>query len=623
MAAFLPLGARGAREADHAAPERCEGARRDRARLTKRSPRAGASATARRSPSRSISEATASHSPKSRPARLFSRRRRARQDRVQARRTRRAHVRRVADGRGERLRQRTTTRAASNPRRPKDKPCERDHRQPIHACTDERDRDARRARGFEATWLDAHKNTRRVPETTLHVLLERLGLPCATRRSSSTACPRSMPNSPAASCRSSSPPRWIVRSRCRCRRRNRARAQDRAGKRCRDRRPVHVAEGRAGAALADRRAGISHAVINDHHTTLAVAPSRCYTIDDAWRALHDDDRKTRRRSGAWRRRSTGCAVRAMAASATSRHSRRLRPERETRQSRRRDQPDACDVQRRAAEVQPVFAIVAALSEHRARRPGRRTRGAAARAAIEHAGVADEMKALEAPPLIDWPRASKAKLAVFRALFDIFSQDGDSPFAEGFRGVVEGGGRALEDHARFEAMQAAQLKPAATATGELARRTARPSKRCRRGVRGGESARSGFLSLHAMARREGPGPRAACRAGRRHAVGLIADLAVGCDSAGSHAWSYRDEMLTGVSVGAPPDLFNQAGQSWDLPRSHHARCARRASPRSSTCCERRSRAGGIRIDHILGLRRLWLVPDGEPAGGRRLPALPAR
>ena len=82
---------------------------------------------------------------------------------------------------------------------------------------------------------------------------------------------------------------------------------------------------------------------------------------------------------------------------------------------------------------------------------------AARAAIEHAGVADEMKALEALPLIDWPRASKAKLAVFRALFDTFSQDGDSPFAKDFAAFVESGGRALEDHARFEALQAAQLK----------------------------------------------------------------------------------------------------------------------------------------------------------------------
>ena len=98
-----------------------------------------------------------------------------------------------------------------------------------------------------------------------------------------------------------------------------------------------------------------------------------------------------------------------------------------------------------------------------------------------------------------------------------------------------------------------------------------------------------------------------------AVGLVADLAVGCDSAGSHAWSYREEMLTGVSVGAPPDLFNQAGQSWGLttfsPRAMRTQgfAAFIDMLRCAFKC-----AGGIRIDHILGLRRLWLVPEGESA-----------
>ena len=98
-----------------------------------------------------------------------------------------------------------------------------------------------------------------------------------------------------------------------------------------------------------------------------------------------------------------------------------------------------------------------------------------------------------------------------------------------------------------------------------------------------------------------------------AIGLVADLAVGCDSAGSHAWSYRDEMLTGVSVGAPPDLFNQAGQSWGLTTfSPRAMRTQGFSAFIDMLRASFARAGGIRIDHILGLRRLWLVPEGETA-----------
>jgi 4-alpha-glucanotransferase len=98
-----------------------------------------------------------------------------------------------------------------------------------------------------------------------------------------------------------------------------------------------------------------------------------------------------------------------------------------------------------------------------------------------------------------------------------------------------------------------------------------------------------------------------------AIGLIADLAVGCDSAGSHAWSYRDEMLQGVSVGAPPDLFNQAGQSWGLTTfSPRAMRTQGFSAFIDMLRAAFTLAGGIRIDHILGLRRLWLVPDGESA-----------
>lgn len=95
-----------------------------------------------------------------------------------------------------------------------------------------------------------------------------------------------------------------------------------------------------------------------------------------------------------------------------------------------------------------------------------------------------------------------------------------------------------------------------------------------------------------------------------AIGLIADLAVGMDGGGSHGWSRRDELLTGVSIGAPPDLLGPDGQSWGIT-SFSPTALQRTGFQGFIATLRASlgQAGGIRIDHALGLRRLWLVPDG--------------
>lgn len=96
-----------------------------------------------------------------------------------------------------------------------------------------------------------------------------------------------------------------------------------------------------------------------------------------------------------------------------------------------------------------------------------------------------------------------------------------------------------------------------------------------------------------------------------AVGLIADLAVGLYPGGSHGWSRRQELLTGLSVGAPPDLLGPDGQNWGIT-SFDPRALRRNGYRGfiDTLRAQFAHAGGVRIDHALGLARLWLVPDGQ-------------
>jgi 4-alpha-glucanotransferase len=97
---------------------------------------------------------------------------------------------------------------------------------------------------------------------------------------------------------------------------------------------------------------------------------------------------------------------------------------------------------------------------------------------------------------------------------------------------------------------------------------------------------------------------------------IADMPVGVDPGGFDAWDWQDQLAIGASVGAPPDRFNAAGQNWGLPPfiPHRLREAG-YRPFIDTIRAQLRHAGGLRIDHVLGLFRLWWIPaGGGPARG---------
>ncbi len=104
-----------------------------------------------------------------------------------------------------------------------------------------------------------------------------------------------------------------------------------------------------------------------------------------------------------------------------------------------------------------------------------------------------------------------------------------------------------------------------------------------------------------------------------AVGLIADLAVGMDAGGSHAWSRPNDLLHGLGVGAPPDVFQPSGQDWGLAAFSPIALRRSGYDAfRSTLRAAMRHAGGVRIDHAMGLRRLWLTPYGaSPTEGAYL------
>jgi 4-alpha-glucanotransferase len=83
-----------------------------------------------------------------------------------------------------------------------------------------------------------------------------------------------------------------------------------------------------------------------------------------------------------------------------------------------------------------------------------------------------------------------------------------------------------------------------------------------------------------------------------------------DPGGSHAWARPGDLLPGLSIGAPPDLLGPDGQNWGITGfSPHALQRTGFDGFVRTLRAALRHAGGIRIDHALGLRRLWVVPDG--------------
>lgn len=110
--------------------------------------------------------------------------------------------------------------------------------------------------------------------------------------------------------------------------------------------------------------------------------------------------------------------------------------------------------------------------------------------------------------------------------------------------------------------------------------------------------------------------AAQRSARRSGmeIGVIHDLAVGVKPGGADAWSLAGVLARNVTVGAPPDMFNQQGQNWTQPPWHPVRLAESgyAAYRDMLRTVLRH-AGGIRVDHILGLFRLWWIPEGAGPG----------
>jgi 4-alpha-glucanotransferase len=190
-------------------------------------------------------------------------------------------------------------------------------------------------------------------------------------------------------------------------------------------------------------------------------------------------------------------------------------------------------------------------------------------------------ALNRERLIDYDQVFRLKSEAFERIYRV------APHPVGLKGWVRKQGRALTDFATFNALCERHGKAWRDWPDNL---RAAPDR----------VAFHQWLQFHL--------DRQFARAARE--LGIITDVPVGFASDGFDAWRWRDLLAPGMRVGAPPDEFFRDGQDWGLPAFNPWLLSRaRWEPFIDAIRSAAQHAAGIRLDHVMGLFRLFWIPDG--------------
>lgn len=227
---------------------------------------------------------------------------------------------------------------------------------------------------------------------------------------------------------------------------------------------------------------------------------------------------------------------------------------------------------------------------------------------EEFGLDLRLDAIESGSEVDYPRIRAARRAGFARAFAALRPRlaSDDPLGVAFRAFVEEGGEAL---ARFALHQALTRDHG----GDWRRwpaplRDAEPAALAQARLRLRGDVEAALFEQWAADRQLAAAARAGRDAGL--SLGLYRDLAVGAAPDGAEAWMNRSLLLPGLSIGAPPDPLGPLGQVWGLPPPDPHACEREAGRSfSALIADNMRHAGALRIDHALGLARLFVVPEG--------------
>ena len=218
-------------------------------------------------------------------------------------------------------------------------------------------------------------------------------------------------------------------------------------------------------------------------------------------------------------------------------------------------------------------------------------------------------------LVDYPAVGRVKRLALERVFA--ANRADIEASEAFARFRAAGGEALAGFALFEAISEAQVADGGHAgwhnwPQELRDRTS-PA------VAEFAAAHADRLTFHAWLQFTAEAQLAAAQATARSAgmtIGLYLDLAVGVAPDGAETWSDPSLTVNAARVGSPPDMFNSQGQDWGLaPLSPKVLAERDYRPLRASFKALTRHAGAVRIDHAMGLARLWWIPqDAGSSGG---------
>jgi len=230
-------------------------------------------------------------------------------------------------------------------------------------------------------------------------------------------------------------------------------------------------------------------------------------------------------------------------------------------------------------------------------------------------AAQSVRPPDAAALVDYGCVANAKLQILTLCFDSFlERHRDDARGRAFQSFVERGGTALRDYATFCAL-AEHIRATTGIQGGWS--TWPPGYRDRAGAAVAAFEREAaqriafYCYLQWIADTQ---LRSAAEATARGGIGLYRDLAVGTGADGADSWAAPEVFVRGVSIGAPPDPLNAAGQNWGLTPFNPAVLRRKAyAPFVSLLRANMRHAGALRIDHVMAMQRLFWIPHGRPAG----------
>jgi 4-alpha-glucanotransferase len=245
-------------------------------------------------------------------------------------------------------------------------------------------------------------------------------------------------------------------------------------------------------------------------------------------------------------------------------------------------------------LNPLYVDVDAIPEF----PGTRAAG------LEHA-----IERLQKQDIVDYEGVANTKMRALALAHDVFRREGSAERHRAFDAFRQTHGATLARFGCFEWLRRKFGHP----WWEWPQQWRKAEEEALDGLRRAEATHIGFVEfVQWVAHEQLDRCRARARA-RGLPLGLYLDIAVGVRSDGFDAWCDQDAILSGMAVGAPPDALNTAGQDWGLAGFNPVGLEERQFEPFRRMLRASMRyAGAIRLDHVLGLKRLYLIPHGVRA-----------